>query len=140
MRKFSLTFVFLIYSLPGILFAQEVKIGVKAGPTYSHFTGTFDPLALSYEKQGQGGFAIGAYSIVPLSEKFAFQPELVYTKIGEKFEGEFDSNTSENTFIESYTFTLAFAQLPLLFKYYPAGGFNILLVCMGMYYLLRMIT
>jgi len=83
--------------------AQPVTGGVKAGANFSKITfGEFDE-----DLDRKTGLVIGAFITVPMTELFAFQPEMLYSVKGGKFEqpdgDEFKTN-------------LNFLQIPLLFR------------------------
>lgn len=81
--------------------AQEIKFGVKGGINFAYLAGdntnNLDPIT---------DFHVGVLAEIPISEKFSFQPELLYSGQG--------SNTNLN-----------YINLPLLGKYYVAKGFSI---------------
>ena len=64
------------------------------------------------------GFNIGGFVEVKLSEKFAIQPEVLYSQQGTKFKlsGIFFSN--DEPFKAETKFNLSYINVPVMFKYY----------------------
>ncbi|MEM5540005.1 porin family protein [Olleya sp. AS48] len=94
--------------------AQDINFGAKAGVNFATITGD--------ETDGiesQTGFHVGVVAEIMISEKFSFQPELLYSAQGasDTFEDEFDK--------EEYTIKYDYINLPLMAKYYVAEGFSI---------------
>jgi opacity protein-like surface antigen len=61
--------------------AQETKFGVKAGLNFSNFTGDVENNSMKV------GFHVGGLVNIKVSDKFAVQPELLYSGQGAKFDG-----------------------------------------------------
>ena len=59
--------------------AQDVKFGAKAGLNLSNFTGDVENTSTKV------GFQVGGFAEIKISEKFAVQPELLYSLQGTKF-------------------------------------------------------
>jgi hypothetical protein len=59
--------------------AQNVSLGIKAGPSYSGFVGKQTP---NYESIF--GFHAGVFANIGLTDMFAFQPEVIYSQKGAK--------------------------------------------------------
>ncbi|MDI1256263.1 MAG: porin family protein [Flavobacterium sp.] len=81
--------------------AQDMKFGVKAG--FASLSSKVKVAGIS-ANGSDSGFFIGAFAEMPLSETFAFKPELLYVAVG-------DVNQ---------------IQLPLHLKYTIAEGFGLL--------------
>jgi Outer membrane protein beta-barrel domain len=62
----------------GISNAQEARFGAKGGVNFSNFGGDADDADMKV------GFAIGGFAEVKFSDKFAVQPELLFTLLGAK--------------------------------------------------------
>src|SRR5690554_5058966 len=60
--------------------AQEVRIGAKGGVNFATFSG--DDLG---DVKSRTGFHIGGLVEIPVSEKFAIQPEVLYSSQGSKY-------------------------------------------------------
>lgn len=62
----------------GVVSAQEVKFGAKAGLNLSNLTGDAENVSMKV------GFQVGGFAEIKLSEKFALQPELMFSSLGAK--------------------------------------------------------
>jgi len=86
--------------------AQEIKFGAKAGFNLASITGD--------NTKGMDlvtAFNFGVLSEIPISEKFSFQPELMYSGQGYSF--------NDNTVALNYL------NIPLMGKYYLTKGFSV---------------
>lgn len=92
---------------------EEVKFGAKAGVNFSTLTGDIEGASSLV------GFHVGAFAEIPFAEKFAFQPELLYSTQGAK--STFDDG--ETTF-DTET-KLGYLNIPLMVKYYVAEKFSL---------------
>ena len=90
-------------------FAQPVTGGVKGGANFSRIA--FGELDESLDRKT--GLVIGAFVSVPMTELFAFQPEILYSNKGGKFE-QLDGDEIKTN--------LNFLQFPLLFRANFAAG------------------
>ena len=88
--------------------AQEVKFGAKAGLNLSNITGDIEDNSMKL------GFQVGGFAEIGISEKFAIQPELLYSAQGTKYDGEGNAKTN-----------LDYLNVPVMAKYYVAEGFSI---------------
>ncbi|MFH6969214.1 porin family protein [Flavobacterium sp. FlaQc-28] len=86
--------------------AQEIKFGAKGGLNFATVSGD-NTKGIDYVT----AFNLGVLSEIPISEKFSFQPELMYSGQGYSF--------NENTIALSYL------NLPLMGKYYVTKGFSV---------------
>ncbi len=118
-RKFLLVVV--LASLNIVANAQEEKIrfGAKFGLNVSNQLG--DQVAL-IDYKSRTDFHVGALVEIPLSSKFAFAPELVYSSQGSKTEA--DIMFPGFSIGGESTVTLNYINLPLMAKYYVAEGFS----------------
>jgi len=93
--------------------AQETKFGVKAGLNLANLTGDYDGASSLI------GFHVGGFAEIKLTDKFAIQPELLYSAQGAKIEQTF--------FDESFEFDtkLNYLNIPVLAKYYITEGFSV---------------
>jgi opacity protein-like surface antigen len=81
----------------GVSNAQEIKFGAKAGLNMSNFTG-------DAETDAKIGFFVGGFAEIGISDKFAVQPELLFSVLGAKDDvANYDSN---------------YLLLPVMAKYY----------------------
>lgn len=107
MKKILLTAV----AVFGFAFAnaQETKFGAKAGLNISNFTGDVE------DNSSKIGFQVGAFAEIKVSEKFAVQPEVVFSALGAKFDfGGTDVNYNMN-----------YLTIPVMAKYFVAEGFSL---------------
>ena len=66
--------------------AQETKFGAKAGLNMSNFTG-------DAETDAKIGFYVGGFAEIKLTDKFAVQPEVLFSMLGAKDDNaNYDSN------------------------------------------------
>ena len=109
MKKLMLLAAVAVFGLSNVN-AQEVKFGVKAGVNFASLTGD-DADGLD----GKTGFHVGGVAVIGISEKFAVQPELVYSSQGAK-------DTEEGVDVD---YNLDYINLPVLAKFTVAEGFSI---------------
>nr|WP_315256611.1 porin family protein [uncultured Flavobacterium sp.] len=97
----------------GFANAQEVKFGAKAALNIASLTGDVEGSSSLI------GFQVGGFAEFKLSEKFAIQPELMYSAQGvkEKYEG--------GDFSEELTTKLGYINIPVMAKYYVAKSFSL---------------
>ncbi|WP_109300839.1 porin family protein [Aquimarina sp. AU474] len=109
MKKF-LVFVVLA-SVSFVAKAQEesIRFGAKAGVNFATVKGD------SQNVDSRTGFHVGALAEIPITEKFAFQPELLYSSQGTQIDvTDFESKTK-----------LDYLNIPLMAKYYVAQGLSL---------------
>jgi hypothetical protein len=114
--------LFTVIALSSISFlsAQKVKFGAKASLNLSKFIFSDTRSQNFTEPKFLTGFNLGCFAEISITDKFAFQPELLYATQGSKLETkEFDiisggrlSHDYEGIFKTSYI------NIPLLAKYY----------------------
>lgn len=95
--------------------AQEIKIGFKAGLNISNLkeSGT--------NTTTKTGFHGGLFLENFINEKFAIQPEILYSSQGAKEEGKLPFlNQNVNA-----TLSLDYINVPVMLKYYPIKNFSI---------------
>jgi hypothetical protein len=85
--------------------AQDVKFGAKAGLNLSS-------LANAEGAKTQVGFHLGGYATIKVSDKFAVQPELLYSAQGAKFDNDVNYN-------------LSYINIPVMAKFNVADKFNL---------------
>ncbi|WP_295674786.1 porin family protein [uncultured Empedobacter sp.] len=106
------------------LSAQEkttsAQFGIKSSVNMSSFNGD-DVKDNDYKV----GFGAGLYGHFPITEQFAVQPEVNFTRMG----GREKTDVTEvgNTTVKNYNkTTLDYIQVPVMLQFYPAGSrFNI---------------
>ncbi|GAA4271910.1 porin family protein [Aquimarina gracilis] len=98
--------------------AQEdtIKFGVKIGINIASFSGD---VAVTQDQFNRVGLQIGILSEIPITEKFAFQPELLFSSQGAKYD------PIDNGILIEQTIKLDYLNLPLMTKYYVIKGFSI---------------
>lgn len=90
----------------GVMNAQNVKFGVKAGINVSTLNG-------EKNVSPKLGLAIGGFAELKLSEKFSLQPEVQYSSVGA------ESDASNDMISMSYIY------VPVMAKYYVANKFSL---------------
>lgn len=93
----------------GVVSAQDVKFGVKGGLNFANLTGDIENAAMKI------GFNVGGFAEIKVSEKFAVQPELLYSTQGAKSDdSEVDGSIS-----------LGYINIPVMAKFYVAESFSL---------------
>ncbi len=105
MRK--ILFALLTVSVCNIAVSQDINFGVKGGVNFASLTGDTSGL------ETRTAFHFGIVAEVQISDKFAFQPELLYSSQGAK-DSEFDEELKTN-----------YLNIPLMAKYYVAENISI---------------
>ena len=105
MKKFLLLAVLTVLGFANVT-AQEIKFGAKGGLNFATISGDntngIDAVT---------SFNFGVLSEIPISDKFSFQPELMYSGQGYSF--------NDNTIALSYL------NVPLMGKYYVTKGLSV---------------
>ena len=99
-------------------YAQDIKYGAKVGLNISKFSGDVE------DSKSLIGVQLGGFAEISITEKFAIQPELLFSMQGEKYEyseSDIDFSLSE----ESKT-KLNYLNIPVLAKYYVANKFALI--------------
>ena len=104
MKKLLFYFAIAVFGIAN-LNAQDVKFGVKGGLNFASIYG--DDVPKSPEVTA---FHFGVMAEIPISDKFSFQPELMYSGQGYAL----DKNTVELNYIN----------VPLMAKYYVTNKFS----------------
>ncbi|WP_264534891.1 porin family protein [Flavobacterium sp. N1736] len=102
----------------GFTNAQETKFGLKGGLNISNFSGDTEGI----DFKSRIGFNIGAFVEIKLSDKFAIQPEVLYSTQGATADDFADFETG---ITGDVAFKLNYINIPVMFKYYVAEKFNI---------------
>jgi hypothetical protein len=116
MKKLLLTAAIAVFGIIGTQ-AQDMKFGVKAGVNISNGAGDVE------DADSKIGLHIGGFAEFMFSEKFAFQPELLYSMQGYKYE-ESATFFGETVSVEE-KIKLDYINVPLIFKYYVTEGLAI---------------
>ena len=93
----------------GFANAQETKFGVKAGLNMSNFSGDVE------DNSAKIGFQVGGFAEIKISDKFAVQPELLYSLQGAKYSGEGDD----------LNYNFSYLNIPVMAKFFVAEGFSL---------------
>lgn len=109
MKKLFLVAVIAVFSST-VANAQEVKFGAKAGVNVATLTGKSADDAKSLSS-----FHVGAVAELGLSDKFAIQPELVYSIQG----------ASQDISGSNFKNELSYLNVPIMAKYFVAEGFSV---------------
>ncbi|MCO6162619.1 porin family protein [Flavobacterium sp. NRK F7] len=91
----------------GISYAQEVKFGAKGGLNLSTLSGD-DDTAMKV------GFQVGGFAEISVTEKFAIQPELLYSTQGTKYDGTGDPSLH-----------LDYLNIPVMAKFFVTEGLSL---------------
>ena len=110
MKKVLFIAAFVLVGL-GNVNAQDVKFGVKTGLNLSNFTGDVQ------NAETKVGFNIGAFVEIGLSDKFTFQPELLFSTQGAK------SEYSEGSYSFEQTMKFNYLNVPLMLVYAVSDKF-----------------
>jgi long-subunit fatty acid transport protein len=89
----------------GFANAQSVKFGAKAAVNVASLTGDIE------DASSLVGFQVGGFAEIKISDKFAVQPELMFSAQGAESDGE--------------KLNLNYLNIPVLAKYYVAKSFSL---------------
>jgi len=90
--------------------AQEVKYGAKAGLNLSNFAGD------AQEASAKVGFQVGGFAEIKISDKFAVQPELLFSTQGAKYKNSVSG--SGYSISSEITDNVNYLNIPVMAKYY----------------------
>lgn len=100
--------------------AQEISYGLKAGLNYSNWNFSF----AGADYDARLAFHVGAVVEFGLSDKFAIQPELLYSSVGAKY--TYDSSpTARAASDDTMVYALDYLSVPIMAKYYAAEGLSL---------------
>ncbi len=116
--KRLLLFTILAISTINFTQAQEINFGIKGGANLASITGDETD-----ELNGLTSFHAGVLAEILISDKFGFQPEIVYSIQGAK--AEYSESFEGETYDEKYTSKLNYINVPLLFKYFVTENLSI---------------
>lgn len=92
--------------------AQKVKFGAKAGFNLANLTGDFaDSSTIT-------GFNAGIFAEIKITDKFAIQPELLFSTQGNKIKIPVYDNSSVIVYYYEGKKNLTYLNLPVIAKYY----------------------
>lgn len=117
MKKLFLAAIIAVFSL-GVINAQGVKFGAKGGLNIAMLSGKSveDGKALP-------AFHVGAVAELGLSEKFAIQPELVYSLQGGQRDGEVEALGVVGK--SNAKFKYSYLNIPVMAKYFVTEGLSL---------------
>jgi len=107
MKKLGLLFLSICFAGLSVA-AQEMHFGLKAGLNIANITNTSSD-------GSRAAFHIGAFARTYLDEKWAFQPEILYSGQGNKYE----------VLDEKFKTALGYLNVPLMVQYYIVPAFNL---------------
>lgn len=105
MKKILLLAVFTVLGFANVN-AQEIKFGAKSGFNFSTVNGS-NTNNIDYVTS----YHVGVVSEIPISEKFSFQPEIMYSRQGYSFNDDIVA--------------LNYLNIPLMGKYYVTKGLSL---------------
>jgi|SRR5690625_2375699 len=115
MRKIFFLLGFILISF-GTVQAQEIRLGAKAGVNLASVGGdSYGPYSGSFSNRTS--FHIGAFVEIPLSEKFALQPEVLYSSEGAGWSVGLIS-------VGDADLKLDYIRMPVMAKYYFIEGLS----------------
>lgn len=95
----------------GIASQAQAKFGIKGALNFSKFAGDDKDFGVGIDPDFRIGAAFGGFANIGLSDKFSFQPELLYSMEGAKYEEAGEELSIKTDFIN----------IPLLFQYNASG-------------------
>ena len=104
----------------------QISFGVKTGLNLSSINGGFtgEKNGVTFLRNGYPSILIGVVSEINISEKFAFQAELIYSPQGNKFEiNQSNPGWEIQTFEQEIKSN--YINIPLMAKYYIKEGFSL---------------
>ncbi|MDR6762771.1 opacity protein-like surface antigen [Flavobacterium sp. 2755] len=105
----------------GMTNAQDVKFGLKGGLNASNFSGDTEGL----DFKSRFGFNVGGFAEIKFSEKFAIQPEVLYSTQGAKVDNFGLEIDGLGFFTGDASFNFAYINVPVMFKYFAAEKFSL---------------
>lgn len=108
--KKNLLMIVMMLLLSSSLIAQSWDFGVKGGLNFASISGDD-----TSDVDSRTSFYIGGFAEVKLSDKFAFQPELLYSSQG--------ASSSEDG--EDVDLKMDYLTIPMMAKYYVAENFSL---------------
>ena len=115
MKKILLTAV-TVFAF-GFANAQEFKFGVKAGLNVGTLSGDFEDTFVNTDMEMRPSFHVGGFAEIKLTDKFAIQPELLYSVEGGRQDVPGES--------DKLIWDLAYINLPIMAKFYPIPKLSI---------------
>jgi len=106
--------------------AQEIKFGVKGGANFSNWEGKVTILNINGETNTN--FHVGGFASIGLSDRFAIQPELLYSTMGSKLNnvGVLSELLNLDNVQGEIGFDISYISVPVYAKVYAAEGFALM--------------
>lgn len=114
MKKILLAAVLFIATTATIQ-AQLLKIGVKAGVNFANQTGDFSYDGDDFNKEGITSYHAGLVAEIKLLDRFAVQPELLYSTQGASYKNAGEEFKNE----------LGYLSIPVMAKFYLSDSFSL---------------
>ncbi|RSK38232.1 porin family protein [Mangrovimonas spongiae] len=108
MKKLILSAAIAVFGFTGVM-AQEFSFGAKAGVNFATLNGDVE------DNDMKVGFHVGGVAEIKFNDKFALQPELLFSTQGTKWEdGDLELK-----------YNLSYINVPVMAKFFPIEGFSI---------------
>ncbi|KAA0130176.1 PorT family protein [Chryseobacterium sp. SN22] len=110
-------------SVPPMKVKEPVRFGIKGAATAAQFS----EQQLTAKNQ-KIGFNAGVFVNVPLTEKFALQPEVLYNQMGAKSvisDNEVNTGTTTVRTRQDYSTTLNYISVPVMLQMKPTDNFYV---------------
>lgn len=114
MKKIILAITFILASSASIQ-AQLLKIGVKAGVNFANQTGDANFDGINFSKEGITSYHAGLVAEIKLLDRFAVQPELLYSTQGATYKNAGEEFKNE----------LGYISIPVMAKIYLTDSFSL---------------
>jgi hypothetical protein len=114
MKKLLLAAVLFIATSASI-HAQLLKLGVKAGVNFASQTGDPYMQGAAFDKDGITSYHAGLVAEIKLLDKFAVQPELLYSTQGATYKNAVNEFKNE----------LGYLSIPVMAKFYLTDSFSL---------------
>jgi len=114
MKKILLTAV-LFLAASAAIHAQLVKFGVKAGVNFANQTGDTNFESNDFSKEGITSYHAGLVAEIKLLDRFAIQPELLYSTQGATYKNAVSEFKNE----------LGYISIPVMAKFYLTDSFSL---------------
>ena len=95
--------------------AQLVKFGIKAGVNFANQTGDASLEGVEFDKEGITSYHAGVVAEIKLLDKFAIQPELLYSSVGANYKNAGEEFRNE----------LGYISIPVMAKFYLTDSFSL---------------
>jgi hypothetical protein len=97
--------------------AQEAKFGIKAGLNLGNLSGDLENAFVDSDMKMRPSFHVGGFAEIKFADKFAIQPELLYSIEGGKQDVDGES--------EKLIWDLQYLNIPIMAKYYATDKLSL---------------